>query len=83
MKALAARIRDIDDLRLLADLVGVESADEALQICADFYPDEPVPPDPPPYSTNSSADHSRFGHLPALILPRAEPAAWTGSRHKQ
>ena len=44
LKALAARTRDIDDLRLLADLIGVESADAALQICADFYPDEPVPP---------------------------------------
>ena len=44
MKALAARTRDIDDLRLLADLIGVESADAALQICADFYPDEAVPP---------------------------------------
>ena len=42
MKALAARTRDIDDLRLLADIVGVESADAALQICANFYPDEPV-----------------------------------------
>jgi predicted nucleotidyltransferase len=44
MKALAARTRDIDDLRLLADIVGVGSADEALRICADFYPDEPVSP---------------------------------------
>ena len=44
MKALAARTRDIDDLRLLADIVGVESADAALQICANFYPDEPVSP---------------------------------------
>ena len=34
MKALAARTRDIDDLRLLAGIVGVESADAALQICA-------------------------------------------------
>jgi hypothetical protein len=42
MKALAARTRDIDDLRLLAGIVGVESAEHALQICADFYPDEPV-----------------------------------------
>jgi hypothetical protein len=42
MKALAARTRDIDDLRLLADITEVESADDALQICADFYPDEPV-----------------------------------------
>jgi hypothetical protein len=44
MKALAARTRDIDDLRLLAGIVGVESADAALRICADFYPDEPVSP---------------------------------------
>jgi hypothetical protein len=43
MKALAARTRDVDDLRLLSDIIGVESADEALRICADFYPDEPVP----------------------------------------
>jgi hypothetical protein len=45
MKALAARTRDIDDLRLLARIVGVESADAALQICADFYPDEPRVPE--------------------------------------
>lgn len=42
MKALAARTRDIDDLRLLAGIIGIESADEALQACADFYPDEPI-----------------------------------------
>jgi hypothetical protein len=44
MKALAARTRDIDDLRLLAGMIGIETAEEALQICADFYPDEPIPP---------------------------------------
>ena len=44
MKALAARTRDIDDLRLLASMIGIETADAALQICADFYPDEPTPP---------------------------------------
>ena len=44
MKARAARTRDIDDLRLLADIIGVNSADTALRICADFYPDEPVSP---------------------------------------
>jgi predicted nucleotidyltransferase len=43
MKALAARTRDVDDLRLLAGMIGVESAEAALRICADFYPDEPVP----------------------------------------
>jgi hypothetical protein len=44
MKALAARTRDIDDLRLLADIIGVDSAQDALQICAEFFPDEEVPP---------------------------------------
>jgi hypothetical protein len=44
MKALAARTRDIDDLRMLADIVGLNSADAALRICAEFYPDEPVSP---------------------------------------
>jgi hypothetical protein len=43
MKTLAARTRDIDDLRVLADIIGVESADQAMQICAEFYPDEPTP----------------------------------------
>jgi hypothetical protein len=37
-----ARTRDIDDLRLLPGIVGVKSADAARQICANFYPDEPV-----------------------------------------
>jgi len=44
MKALAARTRDVDDLRVLAEIIGVESADAALQICAEFYPDEAVSP---------------------------------------
>jgi hypothetical protein len=44
MKALAARTRDIDDLRLLAGILGVTSAREALQICTGFYPDEPLSP---------------------------------------
>lgn len=29
---------------LLASMIGVETAETALQICADFYPDEPIPP---------------------------------------
>ena len=41
------------------------------------------PPDPPPFSANYSADHSSFVHLPAPILPRAEPAAQPGSQHSQ
>jgi len=44
MKALAARTRDIDDLRLLADTIGVDSAETAMQICAEFFPDENLPP---------------------------------------
>jgi predicted nucleotidyltransferase len=44
MKALAARTRDVDDLRMLADIIGVDSAETALQICAEFFPDEEVPP---------------------------------------
>ena len=43
MKALAARTRDIDDLRLLADIIGIDSAETATQICAEFFPDEEVP----------------------------------------
>jgi len=44
MKALAARTRDIDDLRLLAGMIGIETPEAALQVCAAFYPDEPIPP---------------------------------------
>ena len=44
MKALAARTRDIDDLRLLAEMIGVDSAATAVQICADFFPDEELSP---------------------------------------
>ena len=44
MKALSARTRDIDDLRLLAEIIGVDSAATALQICAEFFPDEVVSP---------------------------------------
>ena len=43
MKALAARTRDIDDLRLLAGMIGIETAEAAFRICSDFYPDEPIP----------------------------------------
>ena len=44
MKALAARTRDVDDLRLLAEMIGVDSAAAALQICAEFFPDEDISP---------------------------------------
>jgi hypothetical protein len=41
---LAARTRDIDDLRLLAEMIGVDSAATAVQICAEFFPEEDIPP---------------------------------------
>ena len=44
MKALAARTRDVDDLRSLAALTGVDSVEGALRLCRDFYPDEAVSP---------------------------------------
>jgi len=44
MKALAARTRDVDDLRSLAPLAGVNTVHDALRICRDFYPDEVISP---------------------------------------
>ena len=44
MKAMAARTRDVDDLRLLAGMIGVETAEAALRMCADFFAGEPIPP---------------------------------------
>jgi hypothetical protein len=44
MKAMAARTRDIDDLRSLAALVDVQTFDDALRVCHDFYPDEEISP---------------------------------------
>jgi hypothetical protein len=41
--ALAAWACDIDDLRLLARIAGIETAGEALAVVSEFYPDEPVP----------------------------------------
>jgi predicted nucleotidyltransferase len=40
MKALAARNADLDDLRSLAALIGVDSAEVALRVVRDFFPDE-------------------------------------------
>jgi len=45
MKALAARTRDIDDLRLPAEMIGVDSAaTAAVRICAESFPEEGIPP---------------------------------------
>ena len=62
MKARAARTRDIDDLRLLAGIIGVDSAGTALRICADFYPDEPVSPRSAAVLQELSADDSETLH---------------------
>jgi predicted nucleotidyltransferase len=43
MKALAARTRDVDDLRSLAALAGIRSVGDALRVCRDFFPDEEIP----------------------------------------
>lgn len=44
MKALAARTRDVDDLRTLAALATVTTVDDAIRLCSDFYPDESISP---------------------------------------
>lgn len=42
MKALAARARDVDDLRTLAALSKVATVDDAVRLCREFYPDEVI-----------------------------------------
>jgi hypothetical protein len=44
MKALAARTRDVDDLRTLAALARVSSLDQAAELCRQFFPDAPLSP---------------------------------------
>jgi hypothetical protein len=44
MKVLAARRRDIGDIRLLAEHLGLTSAEEVIELCAEVFPDE-RPPD--------------------------------------
>jgi len=43
MKVLAARRRDGEDLRFLISRLGLTSVDEILALCAEVFPDEPVP----------------------------------------
>ena len=43
MKLLAARRRDADDIKVLVDRLGLASPDEVLALCADIFPEEPVP----------------------------------------
>ena len=43
MKVLAARRRDSDDVRFLIRHLGLASVDQVLSVCAEVFPDEPVP----------------------------------------
>ncbi len=43
MKMLAARRRDIDDIRILVKHLGLSSADEVVALCDQVLPDEPIP----------------------------------------
>lgn len=43
MKVLAARRRDSGDIALLVRHLGLTSVDEVLRVCAEVFPDEPVP----------------------------------------
>ena len=65
MKALAARTRDIDDLRLLAEMIGVDSAATAVQICAEFFPEEDIPARSAAVLKSSSADLRTLEPYPA------------------
>jgi len=42
MKIHAARRRDVEDVRILVRHLGLRSAQEALDLCADVFPDEPA-----------------------------------------
>ena len=43
MKVLAARRRDGDDVRFLIQHLGLASIDQVLSMCAEVFPDQPVP----------------------------------------
>jgi hypothetical protein len=44
MKAFAARTRDEDDLRTLAEIIGIATIAAAIALCERFFPGEPLPP---------------------------------------
>jgi uncharacterized nucleotidyltransferase DUF6036 len=43
MKVLAGRRRDADDIRLLADHLGLRTVQEVRSVCVEVFPDESVP----------------------------------------
>lgn len=43
MKVLAGRRRDADDIRMLADHLGLRTAPQVRQVCETTFPEEPLP----------------------------------------
>lgn len=43
MKVLAARRRDVEDIRILVRHLRLGSVNDVLSVCADVFPEEPVP----------------------------------------
>lgn len=43
MKVQAGRRRDADDIRLLAERLGLRTAAQVRAVCAEIFPDEPIP----------------------------------------
>ena len=83
MKAQASRTRDIDDLRLLAGMIGIETPEAALQVCADFYPDEPIPPGPTHCCGNYSADRNVVNGCPSPMFPGSDAASTNGTAGRE
>ena len=79
MKARAARTRDIDDLRLLAGIIGVDSADAAVRICATSTLTNPYPRDQPPCFRSFSADDSETLHR---VLKRYRARVQRSGQHR-
>jgi Nucleotidyltransferase of unknown function (DUF6036) len=43
MKVLAGRRRDVGDIQLLADHLGLRTPEQVRDVCVDVFPDEPIP----------------------------------------
>lgn len=43
MKAMAARRRDTDDLRVLVDRLGLTTPQQVVEVCTRVFPDEALP----------------------------------------
>ncbi|TDD95374.1 DUF6036 family nucleotidyltransferase [Actinomadura rubrisoli] len=80
MKALAGRTRDIDDLRALAVLVGIDTVQAAIAVCTDSSPTNRSPHAPSESSMNSSA--TTVSVSPVQQLPRGL-LHWSPQRQQQ